>query len=90
MVTGGLDFVLKLWDFPGMNRKLKSMREFKPFDGHPVNSLSFDPKGEKFLCCCGNSQARVYSRDGAKIVTTIKGDMYIQDMANTKGHVAAI
>ncbi|CDW85197.1 wd repeat-containing protein 70 [Stylonychia lemnae] len=90
MVTGGLDFILKIWDFPGMNRKLKSMREYKPFDGHPVNALSFDPDGENFLCCCGNNQARIYNRDGGKVQTTIRGDMYISDMANTKGHVAAI
>ena len=90
MVTGGLDFVLKIWDFPGMNRKLKSMREYKPFDGHPVNALSFDPDGENFLCCCGNNQAKIYNRDGGKVQTTIRGDMYISDMANTKGHVAAI
>lgn len=64
MVTGGLDFMLKIWDFPGMNRRLKSMREFKPFDGHPVNALSFDPDGENFLTCCGNNQAKIYNRDG--------------------------
>lgn len=55
MLTGGLDFTLKMWDFPGMNRKLNAMRQFKPFDGHPVNSLSWDPDGENFLCCCGNN-----------------------------------
>jgi hypothetical protein len=55
MISGGLDYTLKIWDFPGMNRKLKSMREFKPFDGHPINSLSFDPDGALFLCCTTNN-----------------------------------
>jgi WD repeat-containing protein 70 len=45
MVSGGLDYLLKIWDFPGMNRKLKSMREYRPFDGHPITGLSFDPDG---------------------------------------------
>lgn len=45
MITGGLDYLLKIWDFPGMNRKLKSMREYRPFDGHPITALSFDPDG---------------------------------------------
>lgn len=26
MISGGLDYLLKIWDFPGMNRKLNSMR----------------------------------------------------------------
>lgn len=55
MISGGLDYTLKIWDFPGMNRKLKPMREFKPFDGHPINSLSFDPDGAFFLCCTTNN-----------------------------------
>lgn len=77
MISGGLDYTLKIWDFPGMNRKLKSMREFKPFDGHPINSLSFDPDGALFLCCTTNNQARIYDKDGGKIKMTIRGDMYI-------------
>jgi hypothetical protein len=45
MISGGLDYLIKIWDFPGMNRKLNSMREFKAFDGHPITGLSFDPDG---------------------------------------------
>ena len=67
MISGGLDYMLKIWDFPGMNRKLKSMREYKPFDGHPVNSVSFDPEGQNFLCCTTNNQARIYDKDGGKV-----------------------
>lgn len=67
MISGGLDYTLKIWDFPGMNRKLKSMREFKPYEGHPVNALSFDPDGAIFLCCTTNNSARIYDKDGAKV-----------------------
>jgi len=66
------------------------MREYKPFEGHPINALSFDPDGNNFLCCTTNNQARIYDKDGGKVQMTIRGDMYIQDMGNTKGHVAAI
>ena len=66
------------------------MREYKPFEGHPINALSFDPDGKNFLCCTTNNQARIYDKDGGKVQMTIRGDMYIQDMSNTKGHVAAI
>ena len=67
MISGGLDFMLKLWDFSGMNKRLRSMREFKPFDGHPVKSISFDPSGENFLCCCTSSSAKIMTREGQKV-----------------------
>ena len=55
MVTGGLDYRMKIWDFTTMNRNLKPFKDFKPFDGHPVRTLSFNPSGTHFLCCCGNN-----------------------------------
>jgi len=67
MISGGLDYILKIWDFPGMNRQHKSMREYKPFEGHPINALSFDPEGTNFLCCTTNNQARIYDKDGGKV-----------------------
>ena len=90
MVTGGLDYRMKIWDFTTMNRNLKPFKDFKPFDGHPVRTLSFNPSGTHFLCCCGNNQAKIYNAEGVRKKTTIRGDMYLLDMANTKGHVASI
>ena len=90
MVTGATDYSMKMWDFQTMNRKLKPFKDFKPFDGHPVRALSFSPSGEHFLCCCGNNQAKIYNSEGVRRKTTVRGDMYIHDMANTKGHVSSI
>jgi WD40 repeat protein len=86
------DYVAKIWDLTSMNKLLRPVKEFKPFPGHQVRALSFSPdqNSSMFLCCCANNQAAIYSRDGSKIKTTVRGDMYIQDMANTKGHVASI
>jgi WD repeat-containing protein 70 len=55
MISGSADYVLKIWDLTTMNTKLKSFREFKPFNGHPLRALSFSPDGQNFLCCCGNN-----------------------------------
>ena len=76
-----------------MNKSLRAFKDFKPFDGHPVRALSFssDTNATMFLVCCGNNQARIYSREKVqKLKTTVRGDMYIFDAANTKGHLAAI
>ena len=90
MISGGLDYRMKVWDFTTMNRNLKPYKDFKPFDGHPVQALSFNPSGTHFLCACGNNQAKVYNSDCLRKKTTIRGDMYLLDMSNTKGHVAGI
>ena len=74
------DYIVKLWDMDHMNNLLKPFKTLKPFDGHPVHSLSFcpDKNASMFLCCCGNNQARIYrSSDGSKFKTTVRGDMYI-------------
>mmetsp|Transcript_8622 Transcript_8622/g.14581 ORF Transcript_8622/g.14581 Transcript_8622/m.14581 type:complete len:122 (-) Transcript_8622:1280-1645(-) len=93
LTGGGADYTVRVWDFNTMNALLKPYKYFVPFDGHPVRSLgfSFDSNASYFLCCCGNNQARVYDRQTLnKLKTTVRGDMYISDMANTKGHVASI
>lgn len=94
MLTGTSgDYKIKVWNMNTMNKTLRAFKDFKPFDGHPVRSLSFssDVNATMFLVCCGNNQARIYDRESAqKLKTTVRGDMYIYDMANTKGHVAAI
>ena len=92
MLTGSSDYGVRIWDMSTMSASLRPFKELKPFDGYPVNSLSFsgDPQASLFLACCGNNQARVFHNDGSKLKTTVRGDMYIQDLANTKGHVATI
>ena len=67
MITGSLDFYMKIWDLTTMNRKLKSFKEFKPYDGHPLTALSFSPSGQNFLICCGNHSAKILTRDGGKV-----------------------
>ena len=80
MLTGSDgDYTVKMWDMQTMNSNLRPFKEFKPFDGYPVRSLSFCPDkfASMFLCCCANNQARVYKNDGSKFLTTVRGDMYI-------------
>lgn len=36
------------------------------------------------LIVAGNSQAKVYDREGKKVLECVKGDPYIVDMAKTK------
>lgn len=88
MAVGGMDGVIKLFDFAGMNEEKRAFRGLEPVEGHLVQGLAFNSSGGMLLVVCSDSHARVYDRDGSTkpIQSTVKGDMYVRDMAQTKGH----
>jgi len=90
MATGSHDYNVRLWDFSGMNRNMNSFRIFEPLESHPIRALSFNANGKLILVVAGGSQVSLVDRDGVKVQDTIKGDMYLKDMAKTKGHVSDI
>ena len=69
-----------------MKRDLRPFREIVPADGYPVHALSWSPTGDQFLCVTGHPQPKIYDRDGRELGEFDKGDMYIRDLKNTKGH----
>ncbi|XP_065890043.1 WD repeat-containing protein 70-like [Dysidea avara] len=88
LVTGGYDFELKLWDFVSMDRRLKPFRSTAPCGNHQIKSVQFSPTGDAILVCPGSAQAKVLDRDGRAQSECIKGDQYIVNMTNTRGHVS--
>ncbi|XP_045594700.1 WD repeat-containing protein 70 [Procambarus clarkii] len=90
LVTGGLDYDVRYWDFQGMDQAREAFRSFCPSDGYPVNSVEYSCTGDKVLVVPGSAQAKVYDRDGIELFECARGDMYLHDMAKTKGHVAGL
>ncbi|KAM0938982.1 putative transcription factor WD40-like family [Dioscorea sansibarensis] len=90
VLTGSYDYTVRMYDFQGMNSKLQSFRQLEPFEGHQVRSLSWSPTADRFLCVTGSAQAKIYDRDGLTLGEFIKGDMYIRDLKNTKGHISGL
>lgn len=100
LVTGSTDCTLKLHDFASMTPT--TLRAFKSVDPsatkastnsetHPIHHVEFNPlSGGTFLCVSANPQAKIMSRDGDILAEFVKGDMYLRDMHNTKGHVSEI
>jgi WD40 repeat protein len=100
LVTGSTDCTLKLHDFASMTPT--TLRAFKSVDPsaskisansetHPVNHVEFNPlSGGTFLCVSAHPQAKIMSRDGEVLAEFVKGDMYLRDMNNTKGHVSEV
>ena len=100
LITGSTDCTLKLHDFASMTPT--TLRAFKTVDPnfsktsansetHPINHVEFNPlSGGTFLCISAHPQAKIMNRDGEVLAEFVKGDMYLRDMNNTKGHVSEI
>ncbi|KAK0858233.1 hypothetical protein LTR03_000242 [Friedmanniomyces endolithicus] len=100
LVTGSMDCTLKFHDFASMTPT--TIRAFKTVDPtaakgnsnaetHPVNQALFNPlSAGHILVTTALPQAKVLSRDGETLVEFVKGDMYLRDMHNTKGHISEV
>ncbi|KAI9764258.1 MAG: hypothetical protein M1840_008549 [Geoglossum simile] len=100
LVTGSRDCTLKFHDFASMTPS--TLRAFKSVDPtatkasayqgtHPVNHVEFNPSSAgQILVVPTTNQAKILSRDGEILTEFVKGDMYLQDMQNTKGHISEI
>jgi WD repeat-containing protein 70 len=89
LVTGSHDYTVKLFDFNGMKSDCRPFRSFEPTEGHPIVALSWSPSGDAIFVVTGSPSPKVYDRDGKEQGELPRGDMYIRDMKNTKGHVTA-
>ena len=100
LVTGSTDCTVKLHDFASMTPT--TLRAFKSIDPtatktsantetHPIHHVEFNPNSaSQMLVVCATSQAKIFSRDGEELVEFVKGDPYLRDMHNTKGHISEI
>ncbi|GAA5988162.1 hypothetical protein JCM11641_003617 [Rhodosporidiobolus odoratus] len=55
-----------------------------------VTDVQWSSTGSEFLVANGSTEVKLYDRDGAEVGEFNKGDMYIRDLRNTDGHVAAV
>lgn len=100
LVTGSNDCTIKLYDFASMTPT--TIHAFKTIDpsetkqsanpeSHTIHQASFNPlSANHMLVVSALPQAKVMTRDGDTVVTFAKGDMYLRDMHNTKGHISEV
>ena len=98
LITGSTDCTLKLHDFASMTPS--TIRAFKSVDPsvkkgsasqdtHAVHYAAFNPLSPSHvLVVPATAQPRILSRDGETLTEFVKGDMYLRDLNNTKGHIA--
>jgi WD40 repeat protein len=100
LISGSMDCTLKFHDFASMTPT--TIRAFKSVDPtatknsanvetHPVHQVLFNPlSANHVLVATALPQAKIISRDGETLAEFAKGDMYLQDMHNTKGHISEV
>lgn len=89
-VTGGQNFAVQFFDFQKMDSSMKSFREAFPCESHIINSLAFSKNGENLIIGSGEAQIRILDKVGKQWTETVRGDQYLVDIGNTKGHTAAV
>ncbi|MCJ1458898.1 hypothetical protein MMC28_009274 [Mycoblastus sanguinarius] len=99
-ITGSTDCTIKFHDFASMTPN--TLHAFKSIDPtatkasastetHPIHHVEFNPSSpSQVLVISATPQAKIFSRDGEELKEFVKGDMYLRDMHNTKGHISAI
>ncbi|KAI1454992.1 WD40 repeat-like protein [Annulohypoxylon moriforme] len=101
LISGSIDCTVKLHDFSSLTpTTIRAFKSVDPYEtkssaanseSHPVHHVEFNPlAGGVFLCISAHPQAKILSRDGDIITQFVKGDMYLRDMNNTKGHVSEV
>jgi WD40 repeat protein len=100
LISTSTDCTFKLHDFASMTPT--TLRAFKSVDPsetrtsassetHPIHLVSINPlAANQMLVVTAQPQAKIFSRDGELLSECVKGDMYLRDMNNTKGHVAEV
>jgi WD40 repeat protein len=73
-----------------MGSDLKPFKSFEPVEGHPIHHLEYSLSGDSLLVFAASLQPRLFSREGIEISDFVRGDVYLRDMRNTKGHVAEV
>ncbi|KAL8749067.1 MAG: hypothetical protein Q9199_007921, partial [Rusavskia elegans] len=100
LITSSTDCTVKFHDFASMTPT--TLRAFKSVDPtatktsassetHPIHHVEFNPVSpSSILVISAIPQAKILSRDGEPLAESVKGDMYLRDMHNTKGHISEI
>lgn len=89
-LTSSRDCKVKLWDFTTMRGNFKPFKTIEPVEGSPIRDIHWGIRGDCFLVIPANWQPMLFDRDGKAVCSFQKGDPYLRDLKNVKGHTAAL
>eukprot|EP00184_Porphyridium_aerugineum_P002189 CAMPEP_0184696026 /NCGR_PEP_ID=MMETSP0313-20130426/3457_1 /TAXON_ID=2792 /ORGANISM="Porphyridium aerugineum, Strain SAG 1380-2" /LENGTH=412 /DNA_ID=CAMNT_0027154577 /DNA_START=182 /DNA_END=1417 /DNA_ORIENTATION=+ len=92
LVTTSLDRFVKLFSitYPDdIDIRAKLLHEWMPYTNHIPTYAEFHPASSRLLIMGEDISAKIYDNDSL-VGSTPSGDIYIQDMAKTRGHTQAL
>lgn len=90
IVSGSHDSLVSFWDFAGMGHAHRPFKVIESFETHQIRSTDFNCTGEVVLISAANWQPKIVSRDGEEMAELSRGDPYLREMKNTRGHVGEV
>ncbi|GFH43966.1 hypothetical protein CTEN210_00440 [Chaetoceros tenuissimus] len=90
LYIGSSDTTLRCYDFNGMDLSARPFKIVTVQEGHSIVQISTSNTGDRMIVGTTSAQPMILDRDGNEIMEFNKGDMYVQDMSHTDGHVAPI
>lgn len=90
VVTGSYDYSVKMYDFGGMDSRHRAFKSIEAQENHMVVAISHSPSGDRFIAATGSAQPKIYDREGKELIKFVRGDMYLRDLSNTKGHTMEV
>jgi WD40 repeat protein len=91
LVAGYRDGTVKLFDFGGMDQDLAPFKVVSPGDnGQGARVVSHSSSGDRVFVSVSSAQGLLLSREGEALAKCIRGDMYLADLSNTKGHTSEV
>lgn len=79
-----------LYDFGGMTAELAPFYTFEGLEAHGVTSLHYANGAPRFVAAMGDARLKLCSREGDVLAESARGDPYLRDQKNTKGHTGAV
>lgn len=90
LASGGHDGQVALWDFSGMSASHRPFKVLETFESHQIRSIDFNCSNELILVTATNWQPKIITREGENVAEMPRGDPYLREMKNTKGHVGEV
>ncbi len=90
LVSGSYDSQVTYWDFAGMGAERRSFKSVEPVETHHIHQTEFSNDGNLVLLVAANWQAKLLSREGEEKGEFVRGDPYLRELRNTKGHIGEL
>mmetsp|Transcript_8827 Transcript_8827/g.19391 ORF Transcript_8827/g.19391 Transcript_8827/m.19391 type:complete len:508 (+) Transcript_8827:2-1525(+) len=79
-----------MFDFGEMAPRHRAFKSVEAQEAHMVAALAHSPSGDRFIVATGSNQPKIFDREGVELLKFVRGDMYLRDLSNTKGHTMEV